>query len=500
MATVLRGVDLSQNGLEVAIKVMHPHLAEDRTFTARFKREAQNAALLKHPNTVGIIHFGEHERMHFLVMELCKGRDLRDILKIERRLTEVRAANIVISICDALEAAHRMGMVHRDLKPENIMVEPPKSPGEKDLVKVLDFGIAKLVDGAPKPQRTGNADGIPDSEPPPALTQVGVVVGTPAYMSPEQCRGQPLDGRSDLYTCGILLYQLVTGQVPFDSESPFEVAGKQAFEPPPPPSKFLPSIYPPLEQLILSLLAKAPADRPQTAAELRDALRQNIAGIMARGGKTIPMTASKPVIDAVLAMQAGGGQGPVPAYGGQQAPFGQGAAPGQPQPYGGFQQQAPGQQPWQQPAPQAPGAPAPQFRSGEPTPTGGRAPDGLLAPGYPTPPGPTQVDAPPPTVPHGADDQKGKRRGPGAGVKVLFILVALLMGVGSGYAAWRFLYLKGKLPFLEGAAAPSATTRVASSSEANAASIRRSVMALGSSGTGRAASRINADALTASDA
>ncbi len=189
-------------------------------------------------------------------------------------------------MCDALDAAHRIGVVHRDLKPENIMVEEAAKPGDKELVKVLDFGIAKLMDGAPKPPRMGGGDG-PDSEPPPALTQVGVVVGTPAYMSPEQCRGQPLDGRSDIYTCGILLYQLTTGQVPFDSESPFEVAGKQAFEQPPPPSKFFPSIYPPIEQLILKLLAKAPADRVQTAGELRDQLlRAHPPDLLGRAGRT----------------------------------------------------------------------------------------------------------------------------------------------------------------------------------------------------------------------
>jgi serine/threonine-protein kinase len=253
--------------------------------------------------------------MHFIVMELVKGRDLREVLKVEKRLTEVRSCTLISTVCDALDAAHKIGIVHRDLKPENIMLIDAENAGGRETIKVLDFGIAKLLDNAPKPTRT---DGAPDSEPPPALTQVGVVVGTPAYMSPEQCRGQPLDGRSDLYTCGILLYQLATGTVPFDSDSPFEVAGKQAFEIPPPPSKFLPSMYPKLEQLILSLLAKSPAERPQTAADLREALRQIIAQLSGRGGRTIPMTESKAVMEAAAARQQALVQGAPRPFGGPQ--------------------------------------------------------------------------------------------------------------------------------------------------------------------------------------
>jgi serine/threonine protein kinase len=269
MATVYRGQDLQRPDLaQIAIKVMHPHLAVDRTFTARFQREAQAASMVRHANSVAIYDIGEEGGVHFIAMEYCGGLDLKETLKAEKRLEAVRAARIVSTICDALHEAHQLGVIHRDLKPENVVVERDPATGA-DVVKVLDFGIAKLVD----PDQTSRKEG--DSEPP--MTAMGVVVGTPAYMSPEQCRGRPLDGRSDLYTCGILLYQLVTGTLPFEGASPLETAGKQAFETPPPPSSHLPSIDRELEALILQTLAKDPNERPSSAAELRDRLRAWVA-------------------------------------------------------------------------------------------------------------------------------------------------------------------------------------------------------------------------------
>jgi serine/threonine-protein kinase len=328
MASVFRGVDTSRQSADVAIKVMHPHLAQDRTFSARFKREAQAASMIKHPNSVAIYDIGEEQGVHFIVMELCPGRDLRETLRVDKRLAEPRAVRVVATICDALHAAHQLGVIHRDLKPENVMVQFDPTT-KRDAVKVLDFGIAKLVDAQPKVRVGSN----PDSEPPPALTQFGVVVGTPAYMSPEQCRGQPLDGRSDLYTCGILLYQLVTGQVPFDSPSPLETAGKQAFEPPPTPSSILPSIDRELEGIILKTLAKNPAERPQTALELKETLlswldnrgeidRAAGSNVDLRAlGKTMPMKAMAASVEDYLKQK--GIQGPF-APQGQQA---QGQAP-----------------------------------------------------------------------------------------------------------------------------------------------------------------------------
>ena len=326
MASVFRGTDLSRpDGGDVAIKVMHPHLAVDRTFTARFKREAEAASRVKHPNSVAILDVGEEQGIHYIVMELCPGQDLRDTLKVERRLNETRAVRIIMSICQALGAAHQLGVVHRDLKPENVMVLFDQRSGT-DHVKVLDFGIAKLVDAQPKVRSS-----TPDSEPPAALTQMGVVIGTPQYMSPEQCRGQPLDGRSDLYTCGILLYQLTTGVVPFNSESPVEVAGKQAFEAPAPPRSHLPTLDAELEAIILKCLAKAPLDRHQSASELHEALShwlnaratqsaavapQNLRDLQ----KTMPLTAVARSVEDYLRNQGLSGVQPQQAAEPQQAP------------------------------------------------------------------------------------------------------------------------------------------------------------------------------------
>jgi eukaryotic-like serine/threonine-protein kinase len=174
----------------------------------------------------------------------------------------------LMEICEVLAVAHEQGIVHRDLKPENVMIlRDPANPGI-ERVKVLDFGIAKIVDAG-----TSMEDGMPTSLSTSALTTVGVVVGTPAYMSPEQCRGDPVDGRSDIYTCGVMLYLLVTGRLPFQpTGAPWDVAMDHLRKTPPAPSTFLPQISPSLEATILTALSKWPAQRQQTARELRDEL------------------------------------------------------------------------------------------------------------------------------------------------------------------------------------------------------------------------------------
>ena len=251
MAAVYRGVQDAEPH-DVAVKIMHPQLLGDSTFVGRFRREAKAAACLNHPNTVQIIDYGVDGRLPYIVMELVSGQDLFELLVRERRLPEVRAARILMGICDALSAAHEHGIVHRDLKPENVMIlRDPATPGGEQ-VKVLDFGIAKIVDAG-----GGMAeDGMPTSLSTSALTTVGVVVGTPAYMSPEQCRGDPVDGRSDVYACGILLYLLVTGRLPFQpTGAPWEVAMEHIRKAPPAPSTFLPGIHPGLEAMILTALS-----------------------------------------------------------------------------------------------------------------------------------------------------------------------------------------------------------------------------------------------------
>jgi serine/threonine protein kinase len=197
-------------------------------------------------------------------MELVSGQDLFEVLVRERRLSQARAARIVVQVCAALEAAHRHGVVHRDLKPENVMlVRDPSQPG-REMVKVLDFGIAKLLEREePVEPRDGRAESL--------ITLVGTVIGTPEYMSPEQARGTPpLDARSDVYAVGVLFYQLVTGRLPFRGETPIEVILQHIERAPAPPSSLVPELHPELERIILTALAKWPALRQKSAERLAD--------------------------------------------------------------------------------------------------------------------------------------------------------------------------------------------------------------------------------------
>ncbi|MEO5730586.1 MAG: serine/threonine-protein kinase, partial [Byssovorax sp.] len=204
MASVYRAVQVGEPR-DVAVKVMHPHLTGDPTFVGRFRREAKAASQIQHPNTVQILDYGVDGRMLYIAMELLAGQDLFETLVVERRLGERRAVRILIQICDALIAAHEKGIIHRDLKPENIMLLPPDaSDPTAPRVKVLDFGIAKIL-GAPRDAHL--------------QTQHGFIVGTPSYMSPEQVLGRPLDTRSDLWQMGVIAYECLTGERPFDSEA-----------------------------------------------------------------------------------------------------------------------------------------------------------------------------------------------------------------------------------------------------------------------------------------
>ena len=271
MATVYRGVQEAEPR-DVAVKIMHAHLARDATFLGRFRREAKAASLLQHPNTVQIIDYGADKDRVYIAMELIGGQDLFEMLVLERRFSEARAARIVAQVCDALTSAHAHGIIHRDLKPENVMLLPHPADPRREHVKVLDFGIAKVLERDKGPAPDSNSDDAPSSLVASALTTVGVVVGTPAYMSPEQCRAEPVDARSDVYSCGILLYQLICGRTPFTGDSPIEIAINQVRMPPDPPSSVVPGIHPQLEQVILTALEKWPAQRQQSAAEFRDAL------------------------------------------------------------------------------------------------------------------------------------------------------------------------------------------------------------------------------------
>ena len=243
----------------VVLKLLHRTLQKDARTVARFQREAKAASRLNHPNSIDVLDFGQtDDGALFIAMEFVDGRDLHRVLTEDWPLPEPRVIRIVTQVLSALADAHQAGVIHRDLKPENVMVMARRG-GESDVVKVLDFGIAKIQDGGP--------------EEGPSLTRTGFVCGTPEYMSPEQARGAPLDARSDLYSVGVLLYQMVTRQLPFSSDSAMGYATKHLTEDPKPPNTLRPGCCSrELEALILWALRKEPADRPQTAVAFLDSL------------------------------------------------------------------------------------------------------------------------------------------------------------------------------------------------------------------------------------
>jgi serine/threonine-protein kinase len=244
----------------VAVKVLHRHLMGDESLARRFQREAKSAFALRHPNSISIHDFGATEEgMLYIAMELLGGRSLHDVLADAGPLPPERIERILSQVCLALDAAHFQRIVHRDLKPENIMVEDRR--GDPDFVKVCDFGIAKVID----PQA---------NDPAASITLAGMVCGTPEYMSPEQARGDPLDGRSDLYSLGVILYQMVTGRLPFTASTALGCVTRHLTEPPPPPREVRPDLRIPLrmEAFILRCLAKHADERPASALAFRDEL------------------------------------------------------------------------------------------------------------------------------------------------------------------------------------------------------------------------------------
>jgi serine/threonine protein kinase len=266
MAEVYRGFDPSLDRT-VAIKVLLPPFDRDAGFVARFRREAQAAARLNHPNIVGVYDAGAEGDTQYIVMEYVEGRTLASFLAEGGSPSPMQAVELTIPVAFALQAAHEHGIVHRDIKPANIMVT------RAGAVKVMDFGIARIQTDATAPQTSS-------------------VIGTPAYFSPEQAQGQPVDARSDIYSLGCVLYELLAHRQPFSGDTPVAIAFKQVNEMPVPPSEVNPDVPPRLDAVVMKCMAKNPANRYQSAAELIADLER------VRAGQEVEATPLMPVGDA----------------------------------------------------------------------------------------------------------------------------------------------------------------------------------------------------------
>jgi serine/threonine-protein kinase len=252
MAEVYRGFDPVLNRT-VAIKVLHSQFARDTSFVQRFRREAQAAARLNQPNIVGVYDTGADDGTQYIVMEFIEGRTLAEFMQTGRRPTPVQAAEIAQKIAAAIAAAHAQGVIHRDIKPGNVMVT------RDGTVKVMDFGIARVLG--------------PETAP-----QTSAVLGTASYLSPEQAQGGPVDARTDIYSLGAVLYELLTGQPPFTGDTPVAVAYKQVNETPAVPSSINPDVPARLDAVVMKALSKNPSNRYQTAQEFSADLGRVIAG------------------------------------------------------------------------------------------------------------------------------------------------------------------------------------------------------------------------------
>jgi eukaryotic-like serine/threonine-protein kinase len=261
MAEVRKGTD-SRLGRVVAVKRLRTDLASDATFQARFRREAQSSASLNHPAIVAVYDTGEETASDgsgvaqpYIVMEYVAGRTLRDIVREGRKILPERALEITSGVLSALDYSHRAGIIHRDIKPGNVMLTPSGD------VKVMDFGIARAISDASS-----------------TMTQTAAVVGTAQYLSPEQARGETVDSRSDVYSAGCLLYELLTGRPPFVGDSPVAVAYQHVREPATPPSDHDTELPEAIDAIVMKALAKRVEDRYQSAAAMRSDIERYLAG------------------------------------------------------------------------------------------------------------------------------------------------------------------------------------------------------------------------------
>ena len=287
MARVHRGLD-RQLRRHVALKVLAPPFDRDRSFVERFRREARAAAGLSHPNIVAVFDSGSDDGTHFIVTELVEGETLADRLKRDGRIPPAEAVAVAVDVARALAAAHERGLIHRDIKPGNVMVLPDGR------VKVVDFGIA----------RAAGSD---------TLTGTGVVLGSTAYLSPEQAGGQPVDERADLYALGCVLYEMLTGHAPFRADTPIATMYRHVNEDAPPPSTISP-VPPELETVVMRCLEKDPKRRFASAAELEAAL---LAVPLARSGDTMQLESVDAADTQPVGAVAGGAETqPVATVGG----------------------------------------------------------------------------------------------------------------------------------------------------------------------------------------
>jgi serine/threonine protein kinase len=261
----------------VAIKILHSRYLSRQDLVTRFKREARAMSHLSHPNTARVFLYGQlDDGSCYFVMEYLAGRNLAQTVRREGPMEPMRAINIMMQACGALEEAHRNGIVHRDLKPENIFLTT--QGGIEDFPKVLDFGLAKVSE---RQMRPGSL----------ILTQDGMVFGTPEFMSPEQARGETLDGRSDIYSLGVILYELLTGKLPFDAKQPMEYIQKHIKEKPMTLAERAPDrAFPPgLEAVLMRAIAKKPEERFASAAEFAGALKRVAGGqVMTGAMRAVP--------------------------------------------------------------------------------------------------------------------------------------------------------------------------------------------------------------------
>lgn len=255
MAEVYRATD--RDGGSVAVKVLYPHLTADPGFVARFERETQVASALDHPHIIRTLTHGAEGELSYLVMELVEGPSLRALLAGRTEpLSPQEAVGLAAAVADALDHAHRCGVVHRDVKPSNILLRG----GRLDDPVLTDFGVARMVEAT-------------------VSTASGAVLGTPIYMAPEQGQGEPGDARSDVYALGVVLYELLVGRPPFTADSPYALILRHIHTPPPAPRAACPDLPRALEAAVMRALAKSPDDRYSTAAGFAAALRESLAPV-----------------------------------------------------------------------------------------------------------------------------------------------------------------------------------------------------------------------------